>query len=55
MTLITEINELRKELRLVRTQVKEYKVQLAALKKSNKSRPSSEEGPKKEPKQEDVD
>eukprot|EP00064_Thunnus_orientalis_P003706 superscaffoldBa00000314_g3717 len=54
VTLITEINELRKELRLARTQVKEYKAQLAIFKKSNKSRPNSEEGPKKEPTHEDV-
>ncbi|KAM9362159.1 cilia- and flagella-associated protein 57 [Symphorus nematophorus] len=53
MTLITEINELRTELRSVRMQVKEYKAQLAALKKSNKSRPNSEDGAKKEPKHED--
>lgn len=51
MALITEINELRKELRLVRTQLKDYKAQLATFKKS---RPNSEEGPKKEPKHEDV-
>ncbi len=49
MTLITEINELRKELRLLRTQAKDYKTQLATFKKSNKSRPNSEEGPKREP------
>ncbi|XP_070706449.1 cilia- and flagella-associated protein 57 [Pempheris klunzingeri] len=48
VTLITEINDLRKELHLVRTQVKEHKAQLAAFKKSNKSRPNSEEGPKEE-------
>ncbi|XP_035517008.1 cilia- and flagella-associated protein 57 [Morone saxatilis] len=54
VTLIAEINDLRKELRSLRTQVKEYKAQLATLKKSNKSRPNSEEGPKKEPKHEDV-
>ncbi|XP_056221340.1 cilia- and flagella-associated protein 57 [Seriola aureovittata] len=54
VTLITEINELRKELRLVRTQVKDYKAQLAIYKKSNKSRPNSEEGPKKEPEYKDV-
>ncbi|XP_029288716.1 LOW QUALITY PROTEIN: cilia- and flagella-associated protein 57 [Cottoperca gobio] len=51
VTLITEINDLRKELRLVRTQVKDHKAQLATFKKSNKSRPNSEEGPKKEPQQ----
>uniref|UniRef100_A0A3Q1ITP4 EML-like second beta-propeller domain-containing protein n=1 Tax=Anabas testudineus TaxID=64144 RepID=A0A3Q1ITP4_ANATE len=50
VTLITEINELRKELRLARTHLKDYKAQLAAFKKS---RPTSEEVPKKEPKQED--
>uniref|UniRef100_A0A3B4U3G0 Cilia and flagella associated protein 57 n=1 Tax=Seriola dumerili TaxID=41447 RepID=A0A3B4U3G0_SERDU len=54
VTLITEINELRKELRLVRTQVKDYKAQLVMYKKSNKSRPNSEEGPKKEPEYKDV-
>ncbi|XP_044067286.1 cilia- and flagella-associated protein 57 isoform X2 [Siniperca chuatsi] len=48
VTLITEINELRKELRLVRTQVKDYKAQLATFKKSNKSRPNSEQGPRNE-------
>ncbi|KAF1391148.1 hypothetical protein PFLUV_G00038910 [Perca fluviatilis] len=55
VSLITEINELRKELRLVRTQVKDYKAQLATFKKSNKSRPNSENGPKKETKHEDAD
>ncbi|XP_071351144.1 cilia- and flagella-associated protein 57 isoform X2 [Trachinotus anak] len=54
VTLITEINELRKELRSVRTQVKDYKAQLAKCKKSNKSHPNSEEDSKKEPKPEDV-
>ncbi|XP_037639358.1 cilia- and flagella-associated protein 57 [Sebastes umbrosus] len=54
VALITEINDLRQELRSVRTQVKEYKAQLATFKKSNKSRPHSEEGPKTEPKREDV-
>uniref|UniRef100_A0A3B5B8N2 Cilia and flagella associated protein 57 n=1 Tax=Stegastes partitus TaxID=144197 RepID=A0A3B5B8N2_9TELE len=53
MTLITEINELRKELHLLRTQVKDYKVQLAALKKK-KSHPNPEEGAPKEPKQKDI-
>ncbi|XP_034550436.1 cilia- and flagella-associated protein 57 isoform X2 [Notolabrus celidotus] len=54
VTLITEINELRKELRLVRIQVKDYKSQLAKIKQSNKSRPNSEDGPKTEPKHEDI-
>ncbi|XP_039971838.1 cilia- and flagella-associated protein 57 isoform X1 [Xiphias gladius] len=54
VALITEINELRKELRLVRTQAKDYKAQLATYKTSNRSRPNSEEGPKKEPKHEDA-
>ncbi|XP_029007881.1 cilia- and flagella-associated protein 57 [Betta splendens] len=45
VSLITEINDLRKELRLLRTQLKEYKAQLATVKKT---RPNSEEGPKKE-------
>ncbi|XP_053172243.1 cilia- and flagella-associated protein 57 [Scomber japonicus] len=49
VTLITEINELRKELRMVRTQAKEFKAQLAVSKKSNKSRPNSEEAAKKQP------
>ncbi|XP_054473374.1 cilia- and flagella-associated protein 57 [Anoplopoma fimbria] len=43
--LITEINELRKELYLARAQVKDYTAQLAVLKKSNKTRPKPEEGP----------
>ncbi|CAG5984446.1 unnamed protein product [Menidia menidia] len=43
MTLITEINGLRKELQSVRAQAKDYKAQLVVLKKSNKSRPGSEE------------
>ncbi|XP_049894725.1 cilia- and flagella-associated protein 57 isoform X1 [Epinephelus moara] len=51
VTLITEINELRKELHLVKTQVKDYKAQLATFKKSNKSHPITE---KQEPKHEDV-
>ncbi|XP_058487898.1 cilia- and flagella-associated protein 57 [Solea solea] len=54
VTLITEINELRKELRLVRSQVKDYKAQLITYKRSNKSRPNSEEGPNKEPERENV-
>ncbi|KAK1901361.1 Cilia- and flagella-associated protein 57 [Dissostichus eleginoides] len=45
--LITEINELRKELLLQRTQVKDYKSQLSVLKKSKRLRPNSEEGTKK--------
>ncbi|XP_076604319.1 cilia and flagella associated protein 57 [Chaetodon auriga] len=52
--LITEINDLRKEQRSLRTQIKQYKAQLATSKKSNKSRPNSEDGPKEEPKHEDV-
>ncbi|XP_070759353.1 cilia- and flagella-associated protein 57 isoform X2 [Enoplosus armatus] len=54
VTLITEINELREELRSVRTQVKDYRAQLATFKKSNRSRPNSEEAPKREPKHGDV-
>uniref|UniRef100_UPI0037E7E14E cilia- and flagella-associated protein 57 isoform X2 n=1 Tax=Semicossyphus pulcher TaxID=241346 RepID=UPI0037E7E14E len=54
VTLITEINELRKELCLLRTQVKDYKAQLATFKRSSKSRPNSEDGFKKEPKPEDI-
>uniref|UniRef100_A0A665U2J0 Cilia and flagella associated protein 57 n=1 Tax=Echeneis naucrates TaxID=173247 RepID=A0A665U2J0_ECHNA len=50
VTLITEINELQKELRLVRTQLKEYKAQLAKYKQSNKSRPNSGEDPKNQTK-----
>ncbi|KAK2914532.1 cilia- and flagella-associated protein 57 [Channa argus] len=46
VTLITEINELRKELRSAKTQVKDYKTQMATMKKSQ---PNSEEGLKKEP------
>ncbi|XP_023117095.2 cilia- and flagella-associated protein 57 [Amphiprion ocellaris] len=53
VTLITEINELRKELYLLRTQVKDYKAQLTIVKKK-KSHPNSEEGPQKEPKLQDV-
>ncbi|XP_022054738.2 cilia- and flagella-associated protein 57 [Acanthochromis polyacanthus] len=52
VTLITEINELRKELHLLRTQIKDYKAQLTNVKK--KSHPNSEEGPQKEPKLQDV-
>ncbi|XP_034441489.1 cilia- and flagella-associated protein 57 [Hippoglossus hippoglossus] len=54
VSLITEINELRKELCLVRTQVKDYKAQLTSYKRSHQLRPNSGEGPKKEPKHEDV-
>ncbi|XP_074529308.1 cilia- and flagella-associated protein 57 [Halichoeres trimaculatus] len=54
MTLITEINELRKELSLVRAQVKDYKAKLAAAKRSKKPRPKPEDGPKEEPKSEDT-
>lgn len=54
VTLITEINELRKELHSLRSQVKEYKAQLAMLKKSNRPRPNSVDGPRKELKHEDV-
>ncbi|XP_072239030.1 cilia- and flagella-associated protein 57 [Leuresthes tenuis] len=54
VTLITEINELRKELRLVRTQAKDYKAQLVILKKPNKSRPNSEEEAGEKPKPEQV-
>ncbi|KAM9859970.1 cilia- and flagella-associated protein 57 [Aulostomus maculatus] len=49
VTLITEINELRKELCQVRTQVKDYKAQVAMVNKSNKSRPSPEDRHKMEP------
>ncbi|XP_033939843.1 cilia- and flagella-associated protein 57 isoform X1 [Pseudochaenichthys georgianus] len=45
--LITEINELRKELLLQRTQVKDYKSQLSVLKKSKRARPHSEQGTEK--------
>ncbi|XP_047437739.1 cilia- and flagella-associated protein 57 [Mugil cephalus] len=54
VTLITEINELRKELHLVKIQAKDYKAQLAASKRSYKLRPSSDLGPRRERKQEDV-
>ncbi|XP_027141761.1 cilia- and flagella-associated protein 57 isoform X2 [Larimichthys crocea] len=54
MTLITEINELRVELRSARTQAKEYKAQLATFKKSNKSRPNLEERSRQEPKHEGI-
>lgn len=45
VTLITEINELRKELHSLRSQVKDYKAQLATHKRSNKPRPNSVDGP----------
>ncbi|XP_068598729.1 cilia- and flagella-associated protein 57 [Brachionichthys hirsutus] len=49
VTLITEINELRKELSLTKTRVKEHEAQLAAVtRKTNKTRVKSEEGPKQE-------
>ncbi|XP_028262443.1 cilia- and flagella-associated protein 57 [Parambassis ranga] len=48
-TLIAEINDLRKELQVLRTEVKDYKAQLSVSKKSNKPRLNS-----KEPKHEDV-
>ncbi|XP_036955577.1 cilia- and flagella-associated protein 57 isoform X2 [Acanthopagrus latus] len=54
VTLISEINELRKELLSERTRVKEYKAQLAAIKKSNKSRPNSQDGARKEQNHEQV-
>lgn len=54
VTLISEINELRKELLSERTRVKEYKAQLATIKKSNKSRPNSQDGARKEPNHEQV-
>ncbi|KAG7229689.1 hypothetical protein INR49_012736, partial [Caranx melampygus] len=53
-TLITEINELRKELHSVRNQVKDYKAQLAMYQKTKKARPHSKEGTEKEPQHEDV-
>lgn len=55
VTLIAEINELRKELHSLRSQVKDYKAQLATLKRSTKARPNSVDGPKKEAKHERVD
>uniref|UniRef100_A0A3Q3J5F7 Cilia and flagella associated protein 57 n=1 Tax=Monopterus albus TaxID=43700 RepID=A0A3Q3J5F7_MONAL len=54
VTLITEINELRKELFALKTQIKDYKAQLATFKKSNKSRPSSEPSSTQKAKHEDV-
>ncbi|XP_063330906.1 cilia- and flagella-associated protein 57 isoform X3 [Pelmatolapia mariae] len=51
MTLIAEINELRKELHLARTQAKDVKAQLALLKKPKKSQPILEEAAYQEPKQ----
>ncbi|XP_042081799.1 cilia- and flagella-associated protein 57 isoform X2 [Haplochromis burtoni] len=50
MTLIAEINELRKELHLARTQAKDVRAQLALLKKPKKSQPL-EEAAYQEPKQ----
>ncbi|XP_035767649.1 cilia- and flagella-associated protein 57-like [Neolamprologus brichardi] len=43
MTLIAEINELRKELHLARTQAKDVRAQVALLKKPKKSQPILEE------------
>ncbi|KAM4604692.1 cilia- and flagella-associated protein 57 [Polymixia lowei] len=40
VTLIEEINELRKELRMARAQVHDYKIQAAVIKKPNKQRSS---------------
>uniref|UniRef100_A0A668W0X1 EML-like second beta-propeller domain-containing protein n=1 Tax=Oreochromis aureus TaxID=47969 RepID=A0A668W0X1_OREAU len=51
MTLIAEINELRKELHLARTQAKDVKAQLALLKKPKKSQPILEEAAYQDPKQ----
>ncbi|XP_026024825.1 cilia- and flagella-associated protein 57 isoform X3 [Astatotilapia calliptera] len=51
MTLIAEINELRKELHLARTQAKDVRAQLALLKKPKKSQPILEEAAYQEPKQ----
>ncbi|XP_068171387.1 cilia- and flagella-associated protein 57 [Antennarius striatus] len=48
VTLITEINDLRKELNVTKTQVKEHKAQLAAMKTTNKTRVKPEEGAKQE-------
>ncbi|KAF7643851.1 hypothetical protein LDENG_00232050 [Lucifuga dentata] len=53
MTLVTEINQLRTELRLLRSQAKvtnNHKPQLLRNKRLNGSRPRSEEVPKREPK-----
>ncbi|XP_069559333.1 cilia- and flagella-associated protein 57 [Brachyistius frenatus] len=44
VTLIAELNELRKELGSERTRVKDYTAQLALLKKSGRSRCAAEEG-----------
>ncbi|CAJ1051853.1 cilia- and flagella-associated protein 57 isoform X1 [Xyrichtys novacula] len=46
VTLVTEINELRQELRRVRIQLKDCKAELTMIKRSNKSRPNSVDGPK---------
>ncbi|KAM9364883.1 cilia- and flagella-associated protein 57 [Pholidichthys leucotaenia] len=54
VSLITEINELRKELHLAKTEVKDYKAQLAVIKRSKKTRPSSEGRANREPKQEEA-
>ncbi|XP_030585789.1 cilia- and flagella-associated protein 57 [Archocentrus centrarchus] len=51
VTLIAELNELRKELHLARTQAKDYKAHLAHLKKPKKSKPGSEVAAYQEPKQ----
>ncbi|CAM9343742.1 unnamed protein product [Lampetra planeri] len=48
-TQMTEINGLRRELHQVRSQVKDYKAQLATVKKSSKCLPYSEEGHRPEP------
>ncbi|XP_060897415.1 cilia- and flagella-associated protein 57 [Labrus mixtus] len=53
VTLIAEINELRKELWLMRTQVIDYKAQLAFFKRTNKRHPNTVEGPKMAPTHED--
>lgn len=50
VTLITEINELRKELQSLRSQLKEYKMQLATLRRSIKLCPTSVDGAAKKPK-----
>lgn len=51
MTLIAEINELRKELDLERTKAKDYSAQLALSKKPRKLKPSLEGAAYQEPKQ----
>ncbi|XP_041837670.1 cilia- and flagella-associated protein 57 isoform X2 [Melanotaenia boesemani] len=48
VTLIAEINELRKELRAAKTQTKDFKAQLAVFKKSNKPGSSWEDGSRPE-------